>query len=163
MKGRECCLASILLWCIYAVAIKFIPWSSKSMHSHALNFKHWLKRKLHIIQKILRKRNSWRQFDWIYMTVTKNGKSLIKLYSVARPTLLWIKWRVELLNPVLFMSLFGHALFNYNPPKRSREVWWFFELMGITLEHMKRTGLTYNFYSIIKRVFTNIYLIEGVD
>ena len=27
------------------------------------------------------------------------------------------------LNPVLFMSLFGHALFNYNPPKRSREVW----------------------------------------
>ena len=27
------------------------------------------------------------------------------------------------------------------PPKHSREVWWFFELMGITLEHMKWTGL----------------------
>ena len=50
-------------------------------------------------------------------------------------------WEVLQVNPVLFMSLFGHALFNYNPPKRSREVWWFFELMGITLEHMKRTGL----------------------
>ena len=45
-------------------------------------------------------------------------------------------WAVKVdINPVLFMSLFGHALFNYNPPKRSREVWWFFELMGITLEH----------------------------
>ena len=27
------------------------------------------------------------------------------------------------LNPVPFMSLFGHALFNYNPPKHSRKVW----------------------------------------
>ena len=45
-------------------------------------------------------------------------------------------------NPVLFMSLFGHALFIYNPPKHSREVWWFFELIGITLEHMKRMGLS---------------------
>ena len=27
------------------------------------------------------------------------------------------------LNPILFLSLFGHALFNYNPPKHSREVW----------------------------------------
>ena len=27
------------------------------------------------------------------------------------------------LNPVQFMSLFGHALFNYNPPKPGRKVW----------------------------------------
>ena len=26
-------------------------------------------------------------------------------------------------NPVQFMSLFGHALFNYNPPKQGRKVW----------------------------------------
>ena len=44
-------------------------------------------------------------------------------------------------NPVPFMSLFGHTLFNYNPPKHSRKVWWFFELMVITLEHMNGTGL----------------------
>ena len=48
-KGREFCWLAclILLWCIYSVAIKFIPWSPKSMHSHALNFKHWSKRWLH--------------------------------------------------------------------------------------------------------------------
>ena len=27
------------------------------------------------------------------------------------------------INPVQFMSLFGHALFNYNPPKQGRKVW----------------------------------------
>ena len=55
------------------------------------------------------------------------------------------------LNPVPFMSLFGHAVFNYNPPKHSREVWWFFELMVITLEHMKGTGLKEGFTFISPR------------
>ena len=32
-------------------------------------------------------------------------------------------YRLYHFNPVQFMSLFGHALFNYNPPKQGRKVW----------------------------------------
>ena len=70
-----------------------------------------------------------------------------------------MKWK-NIFNPVLFMSLFGHALFTYNPPKRSREVWWFFELMGITLEHMKTTGLTHPLFSMHGSVCSALCVFE---
>ena len=70
-------------------------------------------------------------FDF-FLEKSKNFKSKkVALKNVSIQTSL----KPRTVNPVLFMSLFGHALFNYNSPKRSREVWWFFELMGITLEH----------------------------
>ena len=61
--------------------------------------------------------------------VRRSGKSFSRDYEMLTMEICLLGNTVMLfhmfllLNPVLFMSLFGHALFNYNPPKRSREVW----------------------------------------
>ena len=54
----------------------------------------------------------------------------------------WNLMRVDLLLTLSFSCPYlGMLYLIKTPPKHSRKVWWFFELMVITLEHWKGTGL----------------------